>query len=104
MRRIGLAAAFLLLASVSVEADSTTGKIIAFDRLNNVLVLEDRTVWQIVPADLPLPADLRAGNTVKIEFHTNGDNGVDRIISISRLSEVSIPYQSGPPRRRQRSL
>ena len=104
MRPICLAAAFLLLASISVAADSTTGKIFAFDRSNKILVLEDRTVWLIVPADLPLPADLRTGDSVMIEFRKNGDNRVDRIISIARLNDAPVPFGSGPPRRRQRSL
>jgi hypothetical protein len=84
MRSLVLAAALTLAASLSVEADSTSGKIVSFDRVSGVIVLEDKTVWTIIPADLPLPDDLKAGETITIEFHTNGDNGYDKIISINR--------------------
>jgi hypothetical protein len=86
MRSFALAAAFSLAATFSVHADSTSGKIVAFDRVSAVIVLDDKTVWTIIPADLPLPENLKAGDAITIEFHSNGDNGYDYIISITRTS------------------
>ncbi len=73
------------LTGTPALADSTTGEILAYDRLANVIILNDKTVWEIVPKDLPLPADLKQGDKITIDFFTNGDSGVGKINSISRV-------------------
>ncbi len=80
-----IATATLCLSAKPGLADDTTGFILAYDRLANVIVMDDKTVWEIVPKDLPLPADLMKGDRIRIEFVTNGDNGVGMINSIKRV-------------------
>ena len=72
--RILLAAA-LLAAATPALADSTTGVILAFDRQADVIVMEDKTIWQLNPTTL-IPADLAAGDRITIEFTSAGDDGV----------------------------
>lgn len=72
-------------AAVPALADNTSGTILAFDRVAHIIVLEDNTIWNIVPVDLALPEDLKAGDKITIDFQTNGDNGVGSINSITRI-------------------
>jgi len=86
MRSLKSAILLVALAASPAVADNTTGTILAFDRVDLVLVLDDKTIWNIVPADLALPENLKAGDEITIDFHTNGDNGVDFINSITRVN------------------
>ena len=81
--RVLLTSAALLLAALPAFADETSGTVLAYDRVAHVLVLEDRTIWDL-PDDLALPDDLVAGDAVTIVFQTAGDNGVGKIESITR--------------------
>lgn len=83
MRILSGIAALALLAGPAL-ADSTTGTILAFDRVSLILVMEDMTVWQI-SADAKKPDDLVAGDTVKITYTSAGDNGVASVQSLERL-------------------
>lgn len=86
MRAIAaISTAILCLSATPGLADSVTGTILAYDRLANVIILDDKTVWEIVPKDLPLPADLMKGDRIHIDFVTNGDSGVGKINSIERV-------------------
>jgi hypothetical protein len=67
-------------------ADETSGEILAFDRVDRVIVLTDRTVWP-VPDDLPLPEDLAAGDMIRIVYVGGGDAGVGKISSIERSAD-----------------
>jgi hypothetical protein len=68
--------ALLALTALSAPAfaDETTGTIIAYDRLANVLVLNDKTFWTL-GAETLVPADLKAGDAVTLTFASDGDNG-----------------------------
>ena len=72
--RIMIAAAFLAAATPAF-ADNTTGKVLAFDRQSDIIVMEDKTIWQLAPTTL-IPADLAAGDTITIEFTSFGDDGI----------------------------
>ena len=84
MRLLKLLALLAVLAATPAHADSTTGTVVAFDRVDLVLVLEDKTIWEIVPADLALPDDLKAGDEITIDFESAGESGVGKINSITR--------------------
>ena len=79
MRRL----AFLLaLMPTAALADETSGVVLAYDRLEGRLVLEDRTVWTLGSTEVP--ADLAAGDRVTIDFMSAGDSGVGTIQSLTR--------------------
>ena len=78
-----LAAAVSGAAAVPALADQTTGTILAYDRLDNTLVMKDRTVWTLA-ADLQVPADLAAGDKVTLVFASGGENGIDKVIRLTR--------------------
>jgi hypothetical protein len=83
MRRMALAAIMTAALAGPAAADETTGTIVAYDRLAHVIVLEDKTIWPF-PGTMELPADLKAGDKVKIMF-TSGGEGIARIDSITRV-------------------
>ncbi len=73
----------LLTLAAPALADKTSGSILAYDRLANVIVLTDKTHWQLNPQTL-VPADLAAGDKVTIDFKSDGDNGAGKIFSLTR--------------------
>ena len=74
--------ASLLAASVTPAfADSTSGMVVAFDRKANVLVLEDKTVWSLETLKV-VPAALKSGDMVEINYTSNADNGWGKINTI----------------------
>lgn len=79
-----LFAAALILAAAPALADDTTGSILAFDRVGGIIVLNDKTVWSLETYSGPA-LDLMAGDTVKIDFITAGDNGVGKIVSVVKV-------------------
>lgn len=83
MRYLLALAAFAALASPAL-ADETTGKIVAFDRKANVLVMEDKTIWKLSDQTV-IPEDLAAGETIKITFTSAGDDGVKSVDQLERM-------------------
>ena len=77
------ALALFLLAAPAL-ADETTGEIIAYDRLANVLVMKDMTVWELGP-ELLVPADLAAGDRVRITYESAGEDGLTKVDALERL-------------------
>ena len=64
--RVLLTSAALIVSAIPALADNTSGTVLAFDRVAHVLVLDDKTVWNL-PPDLMLPENLAAGETITIE-------------------------------------
>jgi hypothetical protein len=83
--RTFLLSAALGLAAVPALADQSQGTILAFDRLAHVIVLTDKTVWNL-PADMALPGDLAQGDEVSFDFESGGENGMVKIKSMERLA------------------
>jgi hypothetical protein len=71
------------LLATSALADTTGGVVVAYDRVDHVLVLDDKTVWDLTPAGDLVPEGLSAGNHVTIEYDSAGDSGVGKITAIS---------------------
>ena len=84
MRHLTLAALLAGALAHPALADETTGEILAYDRLANLVVMRDRTVWTLGP-DLLVPADLRSGDRVRIEYAGAGESGVGKIMRIERV-------------------
>lgn len=84
MRNILLTAALGLVA-VPAFADQSEGTILAFDRVAHVIVLTDNTVWNL-PKDLAVPEGLVQGDEVVFEFESGGENGMVKILSVTRVS------------------
>ena len=80
--RVLLCALPLLIASPAF-ADEASGKIVAFDRVANVIVLDDKTIWPLGEAT-ETSADLVAGDEVTIVYTGSEDAGVDKITSVMR--------------------
>ena len=77
-----IAAALLAATAVPAFADSTQGTVLAYDRVANVIVLEDKTVWSLETLKI-VPEGLKAGDMVEINFTSNADNGWGRINAVT---------------------
>lgn len=84
MRNFLLTAA-LGLAAFPAFADQSEGTILAFDRVAHVIVLTDNSVWNL-PADLAVPDGLGQGDQVVFEFESGGENGIAKILSVTRTN------------------
>ena len=82
-----LASLALGLTSMNALADSTSGKILAYDRKAQLIVLEDKTVWSLDGSEAAAPDALKAGDEVEIDFESEGEDGISKIESIKLLSQ-----------------
>jgi hypothetical protein len=74
----------LILAAAPAFADELSGTVIAFDRIDNVIVLDDKSVLTIPNPEI-IPEDLIAGDTITVEFKSDGDNGYGAFVSIKKM-------------------
>ncbi|WP_323766902.1 hypothetical protein [Antarctobacter sp.] len=79
------AAAIAVLFALPAVADETEGLVLAYDRKADLLVLTDKTIWQL-PSGIDVPADLGAGDRVLLSYETAGEDGLTAIDSLTRLS------------------
>lgn len=82
-----MAASILLGTTGFAFANSVEGTVLAFDRKAALLVLNDKTVWTLEGAEAAVPSDLKAGDKIKIDFETAGEEGITKIDAIERLSD-----------------
>jgi len=86
LSRTALLALALGAAALPLHAaDLLDGTVLAHDRVANVLVLSDKTVWSLATLETAMPDDLAAGDRVEISYESNEDDGVRVIHSITRL-------------------
>lgn len=83
MRLISAIALLASLLATPALADTTGGVVVAYDRVDHVLVLDDKTVWDLTPAGDLVPEGLSAGDKVTIDYDSAGDSGVGQITAIS---------------------
>ncbi len=87
---LALSAAFAGLVASSAIADETEGLVMAYDRQDGIVVLEDKTVWQL-PPNIDIPANLGRGDRVFFEFTFPGEeDGMTEITAMTRLA-VALP-------------
>lgn len=85
MRKIGAllcTAAIVATASMS-HADTIEGKVVAYDRKAQLLVMEDRSIYSLAGYDAPLLAELEAGDMVLIETKGEGEDGYGLVTEIT---------------------
>lgn len=68
-------------------ADSTKGKILAYDRKAKIIVLSDKTVWTVEGSEGVIPADLVAGDQVEIDFESAGEDGLTKIDAMKKIAQ-----------------
>jgi hypothetical protein len=73
----------LALFGTAAMADETTGEILAYDRVAQILVLTDKTVWPLSD-QTEVAEDLAAGDRVRIVFASAGESGVGAVSSVTR--------------------
>jgi hypothetical protein len=76
----------IVCAAFPTFADETTGKVQAFDRFARIIVMTEKTVWQLA-ADTPAPAELKAGDVIHIAFETLREDGLDKIAAIETVAK-----------------
>ena len=83
--RISMGAALTLFTALPILADETEGHVLAYDREAGIIILTDKTVWE-VPGDIALPENLGMGDRVLFEYETAGEDGMTRINGVTRLA------------------
>jgi hypothetical protein len=78
-----LTALLLFALATPALADETSGEILAYDRVAKVIVLTDKTVYQLSDAT-EVSEDLVAGDTVNIVYVGGGDAGIGAVTSVMR--------------------
>lgn len=74
----------LILVAAPAFADELSGTVIAFDRVDNVIILDDKSVLTIPNPEI-IPVGLVAGDSITVEFDTNGDNGYGAFKSMKKM-------------------
>ncbi|EAU42634.1 hypothetical protein FP2506_07331 [Fulvimarina pelagi HTCC2506] len=73
-----------LLFATAAFADSTAGTVAAFDRVDSIIVLTDKSIWDVSSLKDQLPEGLKAGDKINIVYQSAGDSGVGKLVSIKR--------------------
>jgi len=85
-----LSAVLAAILAASAFAGETEGLVLAYDRQEAIVVLEDKTVWHL-PPDIEVPADLGHGDRVFFAFEFLGEEeGMTDITAMTRLA-VALP-------------
>ena len=84
---LGIFSIALLTLTPALATDVIESIVLAHDRVANVIVLKDKTVWPLDLLTQPLPDDLRAGDKVEIRYESNEDDGIQTIHSILRIGQ-----------------
>lgn len=77
----------MLATSLVHAADIADGTVLAFDRKAQTLVFSDKTVWSLEGMTGELPANLKAGDRVRIQYESDEDG----LASIGSIIILSIP-------------
>jgi hypothetical protein len=80
--RTVLASAILVSTCATAFADSVVGKILAYDRVATIIVMDDKTVWTREGTTTDVPPELKAGDKVTIDYETAGEDGITKISSL----------------------
>lgn len=83
--RTALAGALLIATAAPALADKTTGTILAYDRKSVIIVLTDCTGSELTPGTL-IPAYLEADERVRVDFTSEGEDGITAIDSLERVT------------------
>lgn len=83
--RFLLAATLAFAAAAPAYADEVSGTIVAYDRLDNLIVLDDKSVWALASSAL-VPADLKAGDRITLTFTSSGENGANAATKLERTN------------------
>jgi len=82
-----VATSAVVLSAVPAFADSVKSTVVAYDRVANRLVLSDNSVYLFDPAGVEMPDSLTAGDEVEIDFDSSEEEGIEKINSITILTE-----------------
>ena len=83
LTRILIAGAAMAAAMSLAQADDVTGKIKLWDPAAKTLVLDSGEKFPIDPATTEMPADLKPGDTVYIDYSSTED-GVTAVFSVKK--------------------
>jgi hypothetical protein len=91
-KSLALSVAFAVGVVAPACAEDTEGLVLAYDRQDHIIVLADKTVWQL-PSGIAVPADLGHGDRVMLEFESGGDD--DGITAITAMHSLATATPEG---------
>lgn len=74
-------AIFFISATLTVQADTITSRVVSYDLAKRQLHLSDKTIIELDAAKLKLTTLPKAGDLVRIDY-VGSENGIDKIKSI----------------------
>lgn len=79
-----LATVLFAVTVTPAVADEVTGEVLAFDRKAGIIVLKNKEVFSL---DLiaEQPEDLHAGDRIRVVYEAEGEDGITKIDSITKL-------------------
>ncbi len=83
-RTIFLSLLLLCPFAPAMAQDVTEVTLLAYDRKANLLIMKDRTLWQLADLKTPLPDGLASGDRLEIRYESDED-GVSSILGIRIL-------------------
>lgn len=86
MKKLLLAASlFSTLFTSMANAETIIGNVLAFDRKANVIVLDDKTVYNFEGLTAKIPDDLKAGDKIEIDGTGEGEDGYGNLTAVKVL-------------------
>ena len=82
-----VAASAVVLSAVPAFSDSVKSTVVAYDRVEGRLVLSDNSVYSFDRAVVEMPDSLTAGDEVEIDFESSEEEGIEKINSITIITE-----------------
>ena len=73
----------LMALSAPALADEVSGTVLAYDRVANILILSDKSVFPLSDST-EIAEGLEAGDAVTIIFEGGGENGIESVTTVSR--------------------
>ena len=96
--RVFLVAAGLLAASYgAATADSVIANVKAWDPASRTITLEDNSMFMSIPTSVSVPADLKEGDNVTVDYDA-AEDGVEayNAVTINRdLAKRLLPQKRG---------
>jgi hypothetical protein len=99
VRTLAAAAGLLIGSFGPALSDSVTASVKAWDSANRAIMLEDFSQFGGVPAKVAVPAGLKEGDEVVVDFEAS-ENGVEAISSVRLIMDVAKRQLPPTPQKR----
>ena len=97
LRALFVAAGLCAAGLTPAAADSVTASVTHWDAANRTITLEDHSKFSDIPATVSIPADLKTGDEVTVDFQGD-ENGIAAYNSVTIVRDIArrqVPNKRG---------